>query len=320
VTEPRPTDRSPPAFRLRGAAKLHETDPPCGLHPTDLDDAGARTIALLGPNGSGKSTLLGLLAGLHRPTAGKVLIADSPAGSDAAARRSVGVAFQTPALDALLTVRENLRLFAALHGLTRTPDRVAGAIERFGLREHADRRVGRLSGGLARRADLARATLHEPALLLLDEPAAGLDPAAADALLGAIRELASTETGRTVLWSTHDLREAERAERVVILRDGRVALDGAPAALIGYDLLTDDGADLRERPLEARRAALRRLLGDRSARLMVSEELPFETWDGLARLRAGSRERGVEGLMLKRRGSVYKAGRSRGLGTGGGLG
>lgn len=229
-----------PVFQLVDAAKLHESDPPRGLRRTDLADDGRRTIALLGANGSGKSTLLGLLAGVHRPTAGEALVRGRPAGIDPEARRAVGVAFQTPALDPLLTVRENLNLFAALHAMPRSDNRPAAAIERFGLAVHADRRVGRLSGGLARRADLARAVLHEPALLLLDEPASALDPAASDALFKLLGELAHREGGPVVVFSTHELSQAERADRAVILRDGRVVVDGAPdelAASLGTRVL-----------------------------------------------------------------------------------
>ncbi|MEM0984468.1 MAG: ABC transporter ATP-binding protein [Planctomycetota bacterium] len=224
-------DTTHPIFELDRAAKLHEADPPRGLHGTTLRADNSQTIALIGPNGAGKSTLLHLLSGTHAPTAGSVRVLGQPAGRSATARSSVGMVFQTHALDTMLTVRENLRLFAALHGLANANTRVDELIEQLDLGEHAGRRVGKLSGGLTRRADLARAMLHQPRLLLLDEPTTGLDPAARHGFVELLLELPKAENGPAVLWSTHLLDEAQRADRVLILNDGRILRDAPPSDL-----------------------------------------------------------------------------------------
>lgn len=202
--------------------------------------AGAR-VALLGPNGSGKSTLLRLLCGLDRPDAGTIawrgrrLWPKPDPSDDRAFRATLGMVFQTPSLDALLSVRENLHLACALHGLTRAEalDRVARFAAAVGVTDRIDDRVGTLSGGLARRADLARAMLHRPSLLVLDEPTAGLDLAARSSFLEVAAGGAWWPDGRrgTLIVSTHHMDEAERCDRVVMLAGGRVVADGTPAQL-----------------------------------------------------------------------------------------
>lgn len=198
-------------------------------------------VALLGPNGSGKSTLMRLLATADRPDDGTLeAFGDTVAAGAHAARRyraRLGVVFQSPGLDRLLTVRENLLAQAALHGLSGrdAADRIAHAARRLDLADRLDDRVGSLSGGLARRADLARALLHRPTLLLLDEPTAGLDHDARtrflDTLAALRREAADAGRPLTALMSTHLMDEAERADRVVMMHEGRIVADGAPAVL-----------------------------------------------------------------------------------------
>jgi ABC-2 type transport system ATP-binding protein len=195
-------------------------------------------VALLGPNGSGKSTLVRILATLDRPDEGRVLaFGDDLAESGATSRyrRSLAVVFQHPGLDKLLTVRENLAAQAALHGL-----RGAGAADAIarvaGLLQIADRlgdRVGTLSGGLARRCDLARALLPRPMLLILDEATAGLDHDSRTGFMALIEALRKDpeSAAMTVLMTTHLMDEAERAGRVVMMHAGRVVLNGTPAAL-----------------------------------------------------------------------------------------
>lgn len=221
----------------------------------------ASFVALLGPNGSGKSTLLRILATLDAPDSGSLLLlGHDPRTGARSVRSRLGVVFQSPALDPLLTVRENLRNHGALHGLaaSRRDEAVGVAASRLGIDDRLDDRVASLSGGLVRRADLARAVLTSPALLLLDEPTTGLDPAARASFLDAIDTL-RRDTGATIVLSTHLMDEATRADRVVMLSEGEVVCDGAPA-----DLCTALGAAaLRLDPRDARR------LGSTGLRVMT---------------------------------------------------
>lgn len=186
--------------------------------------ADRETVALLGPNGSGKSTLMRVLVGLHRPDAGRVV---APAD-----RRSLGVVFQTPAVDDLLTIRENLVLAAALCGRSRAEAarRLDALAAHIGLTDLLGTRCGRLSGGQRRRADLARALMGRPSVLVLDEPTTGLDIDARArfwATLGTLR----AEENLTVLVATHLGEEAARADRAVLLQRGRVVVDAPPDRL-----------------------------------------------------------------------------------------
>ena len=178
-------------------------------------------VALLGPNGSGKSTLIGALSGTVTLDSG-----DATCGG----RRAV--VFQSPGLDPLLTVDENLRLEAALHGIARADvaARVEAVCAQLGVADRAADRVGTLSGGLARRVDLARALLARPEVLLLDEASTGLDPIARSAFLDSVNA-ARRGGAMAVLMSTHLIEEAERADRVVMLAGGRVVADDTPTAL-----------------------------------------------------------------------------------------
>lgn len=190
-------------------------------------------VALLGPNGAGKTTLFQLLTGLFVADAGTVEVLGSDMrGDPVRALARLGVVFQQPALDLNLTVLASLRFHADLHGLPAAVSRprMDSLLQRFGLADQA-RRLGReLSGGNRRKVELARALLHEPRLLLMDEATVGLDPASRAQLLQEVLR-ARDERGLAVLWATHLVDEAEHADRVVVLHRGRVAWDGAPAAL-----------------------------------------------------------------------------------------
>jgi ABC-2 type transport system ATP-binding protein len=217
------------------------------LDALDLVVAPGERVALLGPNGAGKSTLLSILATLLSPTSGTAFVMGIDVARDPfAARRRMGIVFQGPSLDRRLSAEENLRLLGRLYGLRGTA--LARAVdESLAQVELADRRRDRvsiLSGGLARRLEVARALLARPGLLLLDEPTSGLDPAARAEVWAAIES--QSREGAAVLFATHLGEEAERAHRVVILDQGKVVAEGDPASLkagVGGDLIVVECAE-----------------------------------------------------------------------------
>lgn len=176
-------------------------------------------LALLGPNGAGKSTLMGVIAQTITPDSGDRIAPTS--------RKGLSIVFQTPALDALLTVRENLRISGALHGISnREMDtRIGKLAQELNISDRLDEQVRHLSGGLARRADLARALVPYPSLLLLDEPTSGLDIDARRSFWDSMQRIRE-QLGMTILLATHLIDEAERADRVAMIASGRcVAID-----------------------------------------------------------------------------------------------
>ena len=184
-------------------------------------------FGLAGANGGGKSTSLRLLAGLIAPDRGDgmVLGCDLLRGARRV-RHEVGYLAQRSVLYPTLSVRENLRFRAAVFGLS-DPARVADLqIDAFGLAEFAAVPVGQLSGGWCRQLDLAAALIHRPRVLLLDEPTAGLDPAARQAIWRRLLSLAAQ--GTAIVLSTHDLNEAQYCENILLLSDGRIRASGAP--------------------------------------------------------------------------------------------
>jgi ABC-2 type transport system ATP-binding protein len=203
------------------------------LDALDLAVSRGTVVGLLGPNGAGKTTAMLLLATLLSPTRGGARVFGHDVVRErAAVRRRLGLLFQETSVDGLLTPEENLLFAARLAGLGGRLARaaVADTIERIGLGPRARRPARELSGGWRRMLDIARATLHQPDLLILDEPTVGLDPEHRDAiwsLLDAQRRL----HGTTVLFSTHYLAEAEPADRVLLLAQGKVVAEDAPGAL-----------------------------------------------------------------------------------------
>jgi ABC-2 type transport system ATP-binding protein len=198
------------------------------LKGVDLTVYAGEVVALLGPNGAGKSTLLQILTGLFSPDEGSVEVLGHDLRRNAiVALSGIGVVFQQPTLDLELTVVHNLLFHTDLHGLDRKTarERIRLALERFGLTERQKERVRVLSGGNRRRVELARSLLHEPRVLFMDEPTAGLDPASRRDLLEDIRRLRS-ERQLGVLWTTHLIDEAESADRIVVLHRGLVLFDG----------------------------------------------------------------------------------------------
>src|SRR5512139_1635670 len=194
---------------------------------------GGTFAALLGPNGAGKSTLFQLLTGLFVPDGGQIEVAGQSMASAAThALREIGVVFQQMSLDLDLSVRANLQFHADLHGLPRAAarTRIVQGCQAAGLADDLERPVRELSGGNRRKVELVRALLHQPALLLMDEPTVGLDPKSRRDLVAAIRADID-QRGTTVLWATHLVEEAAAADRVLVLHHGQLLADGGPAAV-----------------------------------------------------------------------------------------
>jgi len=204
-------------------------------------------VGLLGPNGSGKSTLLGLLSTRLALQSGKVSILGLDLATQVAGIRGrLGVVFQRPSLDRRLTVRENLHYGGQMYGLTGTAlrQRIDQVLTQFRLEDRRDSIVETLSGGLARRVELAKGLLHRPEVVLLDEPSTGLDPAARRDLWNALSDLRSQ--GVTTLVSTHLASEGEQCDEVHILHQGKLVASGAPTSLqqsVGQDILAIQAVD-----------------------------------------------------------------------------
>ena len=189
---------------------------------------------LLGLNGAGKTTLFSLVTRLYHNRSGAIRIF----GSDVRKKPSralarIGVVFQQPTIDLDLSVSQNLRYHAALHGMSRraAAERLGVELGRLDMAERADDKVRRLSGGQRRRVEIARALMHGPRLLLLDEPTVGLDIRARQAILDHVRRLCREE-GLAVLWATHLIDEVGGHDRVVVLHEGRVLAFGGVADVI----------------------------------------------------------------------------------------
>jgi ABC-2 type transport system ATP-binding protein len=190
---------------------------------------------VLGPNGGGKSTLFRILATMMRPTSGSATLAGLDiVKNPQEVRRKLGVVFQSQSLDRKLTVEENLRAQGHLYGMCGSVlrSRVNEVLERLGLPSRRAELVSTLSGGLKRRVEIAKALLHEPPVVLMDEPSTGLDPGARRELIQYIEDLRS-KRGTTVLLTTHILDEAEHCDRLLLLHQGRRVAEGSPAELKG---------------------------------------------------------------------------------------
>ncbi len=207
-----------------------------------------RMFGLLGPNGGGKTTLFRILATLLPPQRGTARVAGHDVASESRrVRREIGVVFQSNCLDPQLSVRENLVHQGRLYGITgsRLAERIGECLRLFELEERAGDRLSTLSGGLRRRLELARGLLHEPRVLLLDEPTTGLDPGVRHEFWTHLRRLQQA-LSMTVLFTTHLLEEAERCDLLGILDGGRLVAEGTPDALkaeIGGDVLIVEAAD-----------------------------------------------------------------------------
>jgi ABC-2 type transport system ATP-binding protein len=190
-------------------------------------------FGLLGPNGGGKSTLFRILSTMMVPTEGTATVAGCDVVRQSAeVRRRIGVVFQTQSLDKALTVGENLRSQGHLHGLSGATlrDRMEAAMKRLAILDRRNEVVEKLSGGLKRRVEIAKALLHKPQVLIMDEASTGLDPGARRELSQYVHELRDTE-GVTIVLTTHILDEAERCDRLVLLHQGKIVAQGTPADL-----------------------------------------------------------------------------------------
>ena len=211
---------STPALLLAGVRKDYGDR--AVLRGVDLQLPWGEVAALFGDNGAGKTTLLRIAAGLTRPDAGEVRIGGRRVhGRGGAARRLIGFAGHQTLLYNDLSCRENLLFYARLYRVKDAPARIAAALAQVNLSERADRRVRTLSHGMQKRLSMARAMLHRPAVLLLDEPESGLDAASADTLGRLLREWAAA--GRTALLTTHRVETGQAwADRALRLSHGRL--------------------------------------------------------------------------------------------------
>lgn len=199
---------------------------------------------LLGPNGAGKTTFFSLVTRLYDYTQGEIRVhginlRDAPGRSLA----NMGVVFQQPTLDLDLNVRQNLLYHAALHGMDKNHaiNRIETELTRLGMLERQDEKIRQLNGGHRRRVEIARALLHEPKLLLLDEPTVGLDAPSRRGIVGYVHRLAK-EHNIAVLWATHLIDEVFENDSIVILHQGRVCAEGNVAQVVaqtGTDSIMD---------------------------------------------------------------------------------
>ncbi len=215
------------------------------LHELSFTLNAGQWAILLGPNGAGKTTLLQICTGLFHPDRGQVLVQGYDMQSQAPqALAHLGVVFQQPALDLDLSVRANLLYHADLHGLPRhlAHQRIQALLEPLGLLDQLATPTRKLSGGTRRKVELARALLHQPRLLLMDEASVGLDLASRELILQWVERLCR-EQGLTVLWTTHLIEEAKRGDRLLLLNRGQLVYDGTvsafAAAAPGSDFRTE---------------------------------------------------------------------------------
>ena len=261
----------------------------------------SRIYGFLGPNGSGKSTTIRMLCGLIRPTSGTIRVLDLDIPRQAESLRTlIGYMTQRFSLWEDLSGRENLSFMASIYTLAPAlaAQRIAHAIEEYRLAEFLDRPAGTLSGGQKQRLALAAATLHEPPLLMLDEPTSAVDPQSRRDFWESL--FALTERGTTILVSTHYMDEAERCHSLAILDRGRIVASGAPQKLMAE--LALQVIEIETENTTGARAALRGLASLRSLAQMGLRLhaliAPDET-DAVARIERLLKEHGVQAVVRR---------------------
>jgi len=233
------------AIRVRKLTKAfgHQA----ALRGVDLEVAEGEFLTLFGPNGAGKTTLIRIIASLARPSSGTVHICGQDLSKEATAvRRQIGLISHNPLLYGDLTADENLHFFARLYDLPDAAARIAAVLEQVGLTSRRRDPVRTYSRGMVQRLTIARAVLHDPAIMLLDEPYTGLDLQAADMLRGVLQELAASN--RTVILTTHNLEQGlEMCNRAAILNRGRIGWQGQRSE-VDLDSMKEVYRDVTGRP------------------------------------------------------------------------
>jgi ABC-2 type transport system ATP-binding protein len=232
LVTPRPAEATTDALLVRGIS--HRFGPKSALDNVSLAVPRGAFVVLLGPNGAGKSTLFALVTRLYDSISGEIrILGHDVRRHPTAALRRLGVVFQSRSLDMDLSLLQNLTYHASLHGIGRRAGQQLSmqALARVGLAERAHDKVRALSGGQARRVEIARALLHEPACLLLDEATVGLDVASRESVLALVRGLVR-EQGVGVLWATHLVDEVDVGDDLVVLHEGRVLFSGTVPDLL----------------------------------------------------------------------------------------
>jgi len=231
-----------PALAVEGLGYAY--GPVVALDNVSFDVRPSRFTGLLGPNGAGKTTLFALITRLLRPASGWIEIAgEDLAEASSAALAPLGIVFQQPTLDLDLTVRQNLRYFASLRGMARSQAdrRIERELERMDMGARAHERVRTLNGGHRRRVEIARALLHDPQLLILDEPTVGLDVPTRAAIVDHVHGLAQQD-GLAVLWATHLIDEILDDDTLIVLHKGKVVDRGRTADVVSRSGARDLGA------------------------------------------------------------------------------
>lgn len=236
------------------------------LDDVSLTVPAGRFVALLGPNGAGKTTLFSLATRLYTTREGRVRIfGHDLAREPSAALAELGVVFQSRTLDLDLSVRQNLAYHAALHGLAGRPARarIVHLLALVGLGERADEKVRTLSGGQARRVEIARALIHRPRLLLLDEATVGLDLESRSAIVAIVRRLVEEER-LAVLWATHIFDEVRADDEIYVLDMGRIIAHGTASEVTGAHLARPKPEDMPSGATAALEAAFRAMIATRA--------------------------------------------------------